>query len=153
MEVLWKRGSGGENFLERNFSPLTLSIYAKKSRFTFFLANFFDFFIFYYGGENFLSRKFSPPDPLFQRTFKKRALFFSRYLVRSTVKRTMFAQTKVGKFWSSFSLKACGYLGQSPKSLSAESETILFPSQNAGKGEFLCRAKEEGEPSSAMSLS
>ena len=28
-----------------------------------------------------------------------------------------------------------------------------YPSQNAGEGEFLCRAKEEGEPSSAMSLS
>ena len=43
------------------------------------------------------------------------------------------------------------FSGRRPEAHSAECET-LHRSQNAGEGEFLCKAKEEGEPSSGVLL-
>ena len=43
------------------------------------------------------------------------------------------------------------FSGRRPEAHSAECE-ILHRSKNAGEGEFLCEAKEEGEPSSGVLL-
>ena len=47
--------------------------------------------------------------------------------------------------------KGGGFSGRRPEAHSAECE-ILHRSKNAGEGEFLCEAKEEGEPSSGVLL-
>ena len=39
------------------------------------------------------------------------------------------------------------FSGRRPEAHSAECETLPHRSKNAGEGEFLCEAKEEGEPS------
>ena len=62
----------------------------------------------------------------------------------------MFALTQMESFGQAFS-KACRFSGRRPEAHSAECET-LHRSENAGEGEFLCEAKEEGEPSSGVLL-
>ena len=62
--------------------------------------------------------------------------------------RTMFALTQLKSFRPPFS-KGGGFSGRRPEAHSAECET-LHRSENAGEGEFLCEAKEEGEPSSGV---
>ena len=62
----------------------------------------------------------------------------------------MFALTQLKSFRPPFS-KGGEVKGAKPLSLSAESET-LHRSKNAGEGEFLCKAKKEGEPSSGVLL-
>ena len=51
----------------------------------------------YKGEENFFRKFSSPLNPHLSKIFKKGGLFFCHYFVRSTVERTMFAQTRVGK--------------------------------------------------------
>ena len=61
----------------------------------------------------------------------------------------MFALTQLKSFWFRFFQKANRFSGRRPEAHSAECE-ILHRSKNAGEGEFLCEAKEEGEPSSGV---
>ena len=51
-------------------------------------------------------------------------------------------------FGQAFS-KACRFSGRRPES-SVATDEIPYRSKNAGEGEFLCKAKKEGEPSSGV---
>ena len=87
------------------------------------------------------------PHP-FQRTLKRGAFLFSN-IVRSTVKQLMFAPHQRLKVFARLFQKAAQSRARSP-CRSPQRAKSPYPSQNAGVGEFLCIAKEEGEPSSGV---
>ena len=104
--------------------------------------------MFYVGEENFLKEVFFPHTPILQELCNGGLIFLS-LSVRSTVEPPMFAPHPRLKVFARLFQKAAQSRARSP-CRSPQRAKYLYPPQNAGKGEFLCNAKEEGEPSSGV---
>ena len=100
-----------------------------------------------WGEENFLKKVFLPHTPIFKEIATGNIFLF--YIVRSTVEQPMFALYPRLKVFARLFQKAAQSKARSP-CRSPQRAKYLYPSQNAGVGEFLCIAKEEGEPSSGV---
>ena len=88
-----------------------------------------------------------PHTPILQKL--SNGVIFKIYIVRSMIERAMFAPHPRIKVFARLFQKAAEAWARSP-CRPPQRAKFSCRSTNAGEGEFLCRAKKEGEPSSGV---